>query len=78
MHNCVWALEAFRTSTFNQKDSLDLSPYANLGLRTELRAQACLASPASPSFRPHLVTVRPAQARQLQAQTGLCEAAVLP
>lgn len=34
-----------------QKNSLDLRLYANLGLRTELRAQACLAFPASPSVK---------------------------
>lgn len=71
VHNYACALEAFRTSSANQKNSLDLGLGANLDLCTELRAQACLSLPTSPSVRPHLVTVRLAQIRQLRTRGGL-------
>lgn len=44
-HNCVWALEAFGTSSSNHNNSLDLGLCANLGLCTEVRTQACLGLP---------------------------------
>ncbi|ELK10998.1 hypothetical protein PAL_GLEAN10011934 [Pteropus alecto] len=65
-------------SVLNQKNKSGLGTRANVSLRTELSAQVCLARPASPSVRPHLMTLRPAQVGQLEERMGLCRTAALP